>query len=159
MPQTVTVVGPPGIGKSRLIRELITREAGGGTPLVGRCAAYKAGVCLRDPFDRRRLLRRAPRGLRRAGRKLETHLAVGAANQERRERPALSGNEPMQEIGPSRGKQLLYLLGFDGPLQDDAPRAEVAASRRADAVFAGVGDRLLEYSSAALRARPEGGQA
>src|SRR5712691_4174741 len=115
--------------------------------------------CLRDPFDRRRLLRRAPRGLRRAGRKLETHLAVGAANQERRERPALSGNEPMQEIGPSGGKQLLYLLGFDRPLQDDAPRAEVAASRRADAVLADVGERLLEYSAAALRARPERGLA
>src|SRR6266446_1382031 len=116
-------------------------------------------LCLRDPFDRRRLLRRAPRGLRRAGRKLETHLAVGAANQERRERPALSGNEPMQEIGPSRGKQLLYLLGLDGPLQDDAPRAEVAASRRAHAVLAGVGDRLLEYAAAALRAKAERGLA
>src|SRR5436309_2522452 len=38
-------------------------------------------------------------------------------------------------------------------------RAEVAAPRRADAVLAGVGDRLLEYSAAALRARSEGGQA
>src|SRR5437867_7108647 len=113
----------------------------------------------RDSFDRRHLLRRTPSSFRRAGRKLETHLAVGTAYQERRERPALSGNEPVQEIGPSRGKQLLYLLGLDGPLQNDAPRAEVAASRRADAVLADVGARLLEYSAAALRARPEGGEA
>src|SRR5216683_2699194 len=130
-------------------RFLVSRGPGAaGNPLGARFRTAFF-LCLRDPFDRRRLLR--------AGRKLETHLAVGAANQERRERPALSGNEPMQEIGPSRGKQLLYLLGLDGPLQDDAPRAEVAASRRADAVLAGVGDRLLEYAAAALRAGAERG--
>jgi class 3 adenylate cyclase len=43
-PQLVTVVGEPGIGKSRLIRELITQEADGTSPLVGRCLAYGDGI-------------------------------------------------------------------------------------------------------------------
>jgi hypothetical protein len=43
-PQLVTVVGEPGIGKSRLIREVITLEAGGASPLVGRCLAYGDGI-------------------------------------------------------------------------------------------------------------------
>jgi tetratricopeptide (TPR) repeat protein len=43
-PQLVTVVGEPGIGKSRLIREVVNGEAGGVPPLVGRCIAYGDGI-------------------------------------------------------------------------------------------------------------------
>ncbi len=43
-PQLVTVVGEPGIGKSRLIREVIAQEADGASPLVGRCLPYGDGI-------------------------------------------------------------------------------------------------------------------
>ena len=41
-PQLVTVVGPPGIGKSRLIRELVQRAEA--RVLVGRCLSYGEGI-------------------------------------------------------------------------------------------------------------------
>ena len=41
-PQLVTVVGPPGIGKSRLVRELLTRTRT--RVLVGRCLSYGDGI-------------------------------------------------------------------------------------------------------------------
>jgi class 3 adenylate cyclase len=41
-PQLVTVVGPPGIGKSRLIRELVRRADA--RVLVGRCLSYGEGI-------------------------------------------------------------------------------------------------------------------
>ena len=43
----VTIVGPPGIGKSRLARELITVLAGEATVAVGRCASYGEGITYR----------------------------------------------------------------------------------------------------------------
>jgi class 3 adenylate cyclase/tetratricopeptide (TPR) repeat protein len=41
-PQLVTVVGPPGIGKSRLVREFLTRARV--RVLVGRCLSYGDGI-------------------------------------------------------------------------------------------------------------------
>jgi class 3 adenylate cyclase/tetratricopeptide (TPR) repeat protein len=41
-PQLVTIVGPPGIGKSRLARELIQRSTA--RVLVGRCLSYGEGI-------------------------------------------------------------------------------------------------------------------
>ncbi|HET6701969.1 MAG TPA: adenylate/guanylate cyclase domain-containing protein, partial [Gemmatimonadaceae bacterium] len=41
-PQLVTLVGPPGIGKSRLTRELLARS--GARVLVGRCLSYGEGI-------------------------------------------------------------------------------------------------------------------
>jgi class 3 adenylate cyclase/tetratricopeptide (TPR) repeat protein len=41
-PQLVTVAGPPGIGKSRLVRELLART--NARVLVGRCLSYGAGI-------------------------------------------------------------------------------------------------------------------
>jgi class 3 adenylate cyclase/tetratricopeptide (TPR) repeat protein len=41
-PQLATIVGPPGIGKSRLARELIQRS--GARVLVGRCLSYGEGI-------------------------------------------------------------------------------------------------------------------
>ena len=41
-PQLATIVGPPGIGKSRLVRELVART--NVRLLVGRCLSYGAGI-------------------------------------------------------------------------------------------------------------------
>jgi class 3 adenylate cyclase/tetratricopeptide (TPR) repeat protein len=42
LPQLATIVGPPGIGKSRLVRELVQRS--GARVLVGRCLSYGDGI-------------------------------------------------------------------------------------------------------------------
>jgi hypothetical protein len=42
VPQLTTIVGPPGIGKSRLVRELVRRS--GARVLVGRCLSYGDGI-------------------------------------------------------------------------------------------------------------------
>ena len=42
LPQLCTIVGPPGIGKSRLVRELIQRSRA--RILVGRCLSYGEGI-------------------------------------------------------------------------------------------------------------------
>jgi hypothetical protein len=39
-----TIVGPPGIGKSRLARELVGALAGRARVLVGRCLPYGEGI-------------------------------------------------------------------------------------------------------------------
>jgi class 3 adenylate cyclase len=62
-PQLVTVVGEPGIGKSRLIREGITREAGGASPLVGRCLADGDGITYWPLAEMLRQLERRPGGI------------------------------------------------------------------------------------------------
>ena len=44
-PQLVTILGPAGIGKSRLVRELLERaRASGAETLVGRCLPYGEGI-------------------------------------------------------------------------------------------------------------------
>src|ERR671922_143019 len=43
----VTVVGPAGIGKSRLARELIAEIGDDATVVVGRCPSYGEGVTYR----------------------------------------------------------------------------------------------------------------
>ena len=45
--QTVAVLGPPGIGKSRLTRELVDAVAADATVLRGRCDAYGEGTTFR----------------------------------------------------------------------------------------------------------------
>ena len=47
----VTVLGDAGIGKSRLLREFVAREPGGGAALIGRCRAYGGGSALRPIGD------------------------------------------------------------------------------------------------------------
>jgi class 3 adenylate cyclase/tetratricopeptide (TPR) repeat protein len=42
--QLVTVTGPPGIGKSRLVRELIASVGDGARVVVGRCLSYGEGI-------------------------------------------------------------------------------------------------------------------
>ncbi|HEU0086570.1 MAG TPA: BTAD domain-containing putative transcriptional regulator, partial [Pseudonocardiaceae bacterium] len=43
----VTVLGPPGIGKSRLVRELAAEVSDNTTVLIGRCLAYGEGIAYR----------------------------------------------------------------------------------------------------------------
>ena len=43
----VTVVGPPGIGKSRLARELVATVGGEAAVVVGRCLSYGEGITYR----------------------------------------------------------------------------------------------------------------
>src|SRR5207237_9380859 len=43
-PRRCTVVGPPGIGKSRLAREFLRTTADKATILVGRCLPYGEGI-------------------------------------------------------------------------------------------------------------------
>jgi class 3 adenylate cyclase/tetratricopeptide (TPR) repeat protein len=62
-PQLVTVVGEPGIGKSRLIREVISHEADGDSPLVGRCLAYGDGITYWPLSEMLRQLERRPGGI------------------------------------------------------------------------------------------------
>src|SRR5439155_5929449 len=45
-PRRVVVVGDPGIGKTRLARELVERVAGSARVLTGRCAAFGKGAAL-----------------------------------------------------------------------------------------------------------------
>jgi class 3 adenylate cyclase/tetratricopeptide (TPR) repeat protein len=44
IPRLVTVLGPAGIGKSRLVRELLTRLGSKATVLRGRCLPYGQGI-------------------------------------------------------------------------------------------------------------------
>ena len=42
--QIVTIFGPAGVGKSRLLKEFLERVAGDATTLKGRCLSYGEGV-------------------------------------------------------------------------------------------------------------------
>ena len=42
--ELVTILGPAGIGKSRLVHELVTRLDGEATTLSGRCLSYGEGI-------------------------------------------------------------------------------------------------------------------
>ena len=45
--EAVTVVGPAGIGKSRLVKELVADVGDGATAVIGRCPSYGEGVTYR----------------------------------------------------------------------------------------------------------------
>ena len=45
-PELLTVLGEPGIGKSRLVAELVAIAGAGGTVLTGHCRAYGEGITL-----------------------------------------------------------------------------------------------------------------
>ena len=49
--QTVTLVGPAGIGKSRLVQELVAEVGSGAGVVVGRCLSYGEGVTYRPLAD------------------------------------------------------------------------------------------------------------
>src|SRR5262249_17023644 len=89
--------------------------------------------------------------LRRIARlELEADLAVGLANEIRGERPPRARRDELQEIGLARREQLLHLRPLDWPLQDHAPRTEIAALVRTHRVLADISLRQLEDALAAL---------
>src|SRR6185369_15716014 len=53
------------------------------------------------------------------------------------------------------GQQLLHLRGLDRPLEDHAPRAEIARLLRADGFLADIRIAELEHARAALRTGAE----
>src|SRR5215210_626336 len=116
----VTVVGEPGIGKTRLARELALREAERTTVLVAGCAAHDAGAAF------------AP--LLRALRQAEAERALEAepdAELVRARLLALAEGEPHAPLGESHWtiRRLLEALGRTQPLLlvlDDAHWAEPA---------------------------------
>ncbi len=44
VPQLCTIVGPPGIGKSRIVREFLAGERGRARIVIGRCLPYGEGI-------------------------------------------------------------------------------------------------------------------
>jgi len=62
-PQVVTLIGEPGIGKSRLLREVIASERAGASPLVGRCLPYGDGITYWPLAEMLRQLERRPGGI------------------------------------------------------------------------------------------------
>ena len=44
VPQLCTIVGPPGIGKSRIVREFLAGERGRARVVIGRCLPYGEGI-------------------------------------------------------------------------------------------------------------------
>ena len=65
--RVVTVIGEPGIGKTRLARELALREADETTVLVARCVAHGAGVTFLPLLEALRGARARAGARRRAG--------------------------------------------------------------------------------------------
>ena len=97
-----------------------------------------------------------PAGLRRVpGLEFEADLAIRLPHEKRRERAARACRNELQEIGLAAGEQLLHLRRLDRPLQDHAPRAEIAGLVRPHGLLAHVGLRRLEYVRAALGTRPQ----
>jgi DNA-binding SARP family transcriptional activator len=103
-PALLTVVGPPGIGKSRLAGELLEEVADRGTALLGRCLSYGQGITL---WPLREIVREAAGG--------ETREALAAL---------LNG----ESDGPVVADAIAGAFGFTG---DDRPAEEsVWAFRR-----------------------------
>jgi DNA-binding SARP family transcriptional activator/tetratricopeptide (TPR) repeat protein len=92
-PALLTVVGPPGIGKSRLAGELLEEVADRGTALVGRCLSYGQGITL---WPLREMVREAAGG--------ET-------------REALAGLLDGESDGPVVADAIAAAFGFTGDAQ------------------------------------------
>jgi class 3 adenylate cyclase len=80
----VTVLGPPGIGKSRLVREFVESfTAGTVTVLTGRCSAYGRGITYKPLAD---MLRAWPGGWAQ-----QAALMASGGNESRRAASCLAG--------------------------------------------------------------------
>ena len=110
-PQLVTVIGEPGIGKSRLARELTARLGGRATVLEGRCLPYGLGITY---WPVREMVLQAA-----GGRPLETltaGLADGAAAA-----ASVAGTLGLGESAPGEAtpwgfRRLFGAVARDGPL-------------------------------------------
>ena len=90
-------------------------------------------------------------GLRLAGLELKLHVTI-LGDQEGLERPALLGDELLQQIGLAGLQQLQHLLALDGPLQDDLARSKSAGAVGPGSLLAHVVHRGVEDARAAFRA-------
>ncbi len=109
-PHLVTVLGPPGIGKSRLLREFLERvEASGGRAIVGRSLPYEEQTGYRTSAEQ----------LKRAGAILETDPPEVARTKLMGLLTELLTESEAAEIG--RYLSLLLGLGLDAPSEDRTP--------------------------------------
>src|SRR5436190_11056643 len=109
-PHLVTVLGPPGIGKSRLTREFIERvEAGGGRSVSGRSLPYEENTGYRASAEQ----------VKRVAGILETDMPDVAHVKLIRAVTEIIGEEEAPEIG--RFLSLLLGLGLDRPSEDRLP--------------------------------------
>ena len=110
-PQLVTVIGEPGIGKSRLAREFSSRLGGRATVLEGRCLPYGLGITY---WPVREMVLQAARG--RPLEALTAGLPDGAAAA-----ASVAGTLGLGESAPGEAtpwgfRQLFAAVARDGPL-------------------------------------------
>ena len=109
-PQLVTVLGPPGIGKSRLLQEFLDRvETNGGRAIAGRSLPYEEQTGYRTSAEQ----------LKRAGGILETDPPEVARAKLMSLLSQLLTEREAAEIG--RYLSLLLGLGLDEPSEDRTP--------------------------------------
>jgi class 3 adenylate cyclase/tetratricopeptide (TPR) repeat protein len=110
-PELVTVIGEPGIGKSRLARELTARLGGRATVLEGRCLPYGLGITY---WPVREMVLQAARG--RPLEALTAGLPDGAAAA-----ASVAGTLGLGDSAPGEAsswgfRQLFAAVSRDGPL-------------------------------------------
>ena len=110
-PQLVTVIGEPGIGKSRLARELTARLGGRATVLEGRCLPYGLGITY---WPVREMVLQAARG--RPLEELTAGLADGAAAAASVAGTLGFGEGAPGEATPWGFRRLFAAVSGDGPL-------------------------------------------
>src|SRR6266567_1531069 len=76
-------------------------------------------------------------------------------HEKRFERPALSRNEPFEQVGLAGREQFLHLFALDRPLQDHFARPEIARLVRPNGIFAEVAHSRFENASVAFRTFPQ----
>src|SRR5437899_2358297 len=136
-PQLVTLLGMPGIGKSRLVRELLSRVEAEPEPITwrrGRCLPYGGGVSFWALAE----IVKAQVGI------LETD-TVEAAEERLRSALAMAIAEPPEAQWVERHLRPLVGLGADGPVGGDRRAEAFAAWRRFIAALAAGGPVVLVF--------------
>lgn len=136
-PQLVTLLGVPGIGKSRLVRELLASVEAEGEPITwrrGRCLPYGGGVSFWALAE----IVKTQLGI------LETD-AVEVAEQKLRSALATAIAEPPEAQWVERHLRPLLGLGADGALGGDRRAEAFAAWRRFIAALAAGGPLVLVF--------------
>ena len=154
--RVVTVLGEPGIGKTRLGRELVESVAGEAETLVGRCVSYGKGLTFMPLVDALRGLAAVPsaalptpdgelglgapcRPRRCAGRGHPRRVVLGRATPARgprphAARPAAARRRPLGRARIARSRRLPRRAGHGRPTPDRQPGTPGARTtrRRAD---------------------------